>query len=79
MMTLQDEALFNDLSVKIESVTDQFKLWTRFDTIWCLESTVEKKDGILKITSDRSGGVFIYNERTYPLKENETISVSVFI
>lgn len=40
---------------------------------------IEKKDGILKITSDRSGGVFIYNERTYPLKENETISLSVFI
>ena len=52
MMTLQDEALFNDLSVKIESVTDQFKLWTRFDTIWCLESTVEKKDGILKTIID---------------------------
>ena len=47
MMTLQEEALYSDLNVKIESVTDQLKLWTRYDTIWCLESTGEKKEGSL--------------------------------
>lgn len=47
MYTLQDEALFEDLESKIKVINESTYLWTRYDTIWCLESTKEKKDGIV--------------------------------
>lgn len=47
MYTLQEEALFEDLESKIEVINESVYLWTRYDTIWCLESTKEKKDGIV--------------------------------
>ena len=45
--TLQQEALFGDLSIHLETIDLELKLWNKYDTIWCMESTNEKKDGIV--------------------------------
>lgn len=48
MMTLTQQALFfESTNNDIDIINEQLKLWTKYDTIWCLESTGDKKEGII--------------------------------
>lgn len=45
--TLQYEALYLELDNFVESVNDQMKIWIRYDTICCMESSQAKTDNVI--------------------------------
>lgn len=47
VLTLQEESLFTSLESSIDTIYDNLKLWNKYDTILALESTDDKKDGLI--------------------------------